>query len=150
MGIAMISILNGYNFKRNCDNVVLYSIESLACILGLQPYEIKEHYFLCVVDDCLAQGEYHLESIKNGELDLLLPVFNVAALIASLEREGFKIDEYQSKQVLVNMLETQSVITECFINAELRNNDYRDPIRKFNAPHVKDISQSISRKQADS
>lgn len=141
----MISILNGYDFKRNCDSVVLYSIESLACILGLQPYEIKEHYFLCVVDDCLSQGEYHLEKINNGELDLLLPVFNVAALIASLEREGFKIDEFQSKQIVKSMLETQSVIDECF-----SNQTYSDPIRKLNTPHVKDISQSISRKQGDS
>lgn len=140
----MIDIINGYEFKRNFKNVVVYPITSLSTILGLQPYEIKEHYFLCVLDDCLSQGEYHEEEIVNGKLEVYLPSYNLKYLIDSLNREGFKIDEYQSKTIVEKILETQRIVSECF---EMKSGspDYSDPIRKHNLPFVKPIGESISK-----
>lgn len=140
----MIDILNGYGFKRNFENVVVYPITSLSSVLGLQPYQIKEHYFLCVLDDCLAQGEYHNEEIVNGEIEVYLPPFNLKALIDSLKREGFDIDDFQSKSVLEKALETQEIVSECF-DMLCGTPNYKDPIRKHNLAHVKPICESISK-----
>lgn len=140
----MIDIINGYGFKRNFKNVVVYPISSLATVLGLQPYEIKEHYFLCVLDDCLLKGEHHEEEIVNGELEVYLPSYNLKYLIDSLNREGFKIDKYQSKAIVEKILETQNIVSECF-SMLCGTPNYSDPIRKHNLPFVKPICESISK-----
>lgn len=144
----MIDILNGYGFKRNNENVVVYPISHLAGVLGLHQHEVKEHYFHCVLDDCFAEGEFHQEEIINNEIEVYLPSFNLKYLIDSLKREGFKVDEFQSENIVNRMLETQRIVSECF---ELKNGfqDYRDPIRKFNPPFVKDIGESITKKPDD-
>ena len=140
----MIDIINGYEFKRNNKNVIVYPISQLAVVLGLVAHEVKEHYFYCVLDDCLAQGEIHSEEVINKEIELFLPVFNAKALIDSLIREGFNPDEFQSKNIIDRMLETQTIVSECF---DLKNGfqDYKDPIRKHSLPFVKDVKFSISR-----
>lgn len=148
MSITMIEIINGYAFKRNQKNEVVFPISHLSGILGLQPYEIKEHYFLCVLDDCLLQGETHSEEVVRGEIEIYLPVYNAKYLIESLAREGFEIDEFQSKNVIEKMLETQTVVSECF-NLDNGTPLYNDPIRKHNLPHVKSISESVSRHQVE-
>lgn len=140
----MIDIINAYEFKRNRDNTVVYPISTLAGILGLQPYLAKEHYFYCVIDECFAEGEFHTEEIVNGEIELHLSCFAIKALIDSLKREGFKIDEFQAENVLKKILETQSIVSECF-DSHNGFNDYKDPIRKINPPFVKSVSESISR-----
>lgn len=140
----MIDILNGYGFKRNFQNTVVYPITDLGSLLGLQPHEIKEHYFLCVLDDCLAQGEYHTEEVVNGNIEVYLPAYNAKYLIDSLIREGFKIDEFQSKNIIEKLLETQTIVSECF-DMKSGSPSYSDPIRKHNLPFVKDIGESISR-----
>ena len=144
----MIDILNGYDFKRNNDNVVVYPISTLSSVFGLQPHEIKEHYFYCVIDQCFAEGEFHTEEIVNNEIELYLPVYNIKALIDSLIREEFKINKEQSEFLIDRMLETQRIVSECF---DLKNGfqDYKDPIRKHDLPFVKEIHESISRKQED-
>lgn len=139
----MIDIINAYEFKRNRDNTVVYPISELAGILGLQPYLAKEHYFYCVIDECFAEGEFHTEKIVNGEIEVYLSCFAIKALIDSLKREGFKIDEFQAGNVLEKILETQSIVSECF-NSHNGFNDYKDPIRKINPPFVKDIKYSLS------
>ena len=140
----MIDILNGYGFKRNFENVVVYPISQLAGILDLPLHEVKEHYFHCVLDECMSKGELHSEEIVNGEIEVYLPPYNVKALIDSLLREGFKLDEFQRESILAKILETQRIVSDCF---ELRNgfSDYKDPIRKINPPFVKPISESISK-----
>lgn len=140
----MIDIINGYGFKRNFENVVVYPISQLAGVLGLPLHEVKEHYFHCVYDMCMANGELHSEEILNGEIEVYLPPYNVKELIDSLAREGFKLDEFQRESVVTKILETQSIVSDCF---ESKNgfSDYKDPIRKFNNPFVKPISESISK-----
>lgn len=144
MAIIMIDILNGYDFKRNNKNIVVYPISQLAGVLGLVQHEVKEHYFHCVLDDCLLQGELHTEEIVNNEIELYLPVYNLKYLIDSLIREGFKPDEFQSKNIVDRMLETQTIVSDCF---DLKNGfqDYKDPIRKHNLPFVKEIGSSVSK-----
>ncbi len=140
----MIDILNGYGFKRNFENVVVYPISQLAGVLGLPLHEVKEHYFHCVSDMCMAEGELHSEEIVNGEIEAYLPPYNVKALIDSLTREGFKLDEFQRESIVTKILETQSIVSDCF---ESKNgfSDYKDPIRKFGNPCVKPLSESISK-----
>ena len=140
----MIDIINGYGFKRNFENIVVYPISQLAGVLGLPLHEVKEHYFHCVSDMCMANGELHSEEILNGEIEVYLPSYNVKELIDSLAREGFKLDEFQRESVVTKILETQSIVSDCF---ESKNgfSDYKDPIRKFNNPCVKPISESISK-----
>ena len=140
----MIDIINGYSFKRNEKNTVLYAATQLAGVLCVAPHELKEHYFYCVLDQCLSEGEIHTEEIINNEIELFLPVYNAKSLIDSLIREGFKIDEFQSKNVIDKMLETQRIVSECF---DLKNGfqDYKDPIRKQDLPFVKPIGESISK-----
>ena len=140
----MIDILNGYDFKRNHKNVVVYPISQLAGILGIHHHEAKEHYFFCVSDDCLAQGETHTEEIINSEIELYLPVYNVKQLIDSLIREGFDIDQFQSKSVIEKMLETQSIVSDCF-DSKNGFQEYKDPIRKYDLPFIRDIKESISK-----
>ena len=140
----MIDIINGYDFKRNNKNVVVYPISQLAGVLQLIHHEVKEHYFYCVLDDCFAQGEFHTEEVINNEIELYLPVYNTKELIDSLIREGFNPDEFQSKNIIDRMLETQTIVSECF---DLKNGfqDYKDPIRKHGLPFVKDLGESISK-----
>lgn len=144
----MIDILNGYEFRRNRENVVTYKISSLATILGLQEHEIKEHYFYCVVDQCFSEGEMHTEEIVDNEIELHLPVYNVQQLIESLVREGFDIDNFQSENIVKYMLETQRIVSECF---DLKNGfqNYKDPIRKHGLAFVKEIKESISRNKEE-
>jgi len=144
----MISIINGYDFKRNNSNEIVYAASSLATILGLQPYLVKEHYFHCVADACYAEGEFHTEEVINGEVELYLGCFAVKELIDSLKRENFKIDEFQSENVLKYMLETQSVVSDCFVNQN-GFTQYLDPIRKINPPFVKDVCESITQRKDD-
>lgn len=144
----MIDIMNGYDFKRNKDNVVVYPISQLAMILGLQPHEIKEHYFYCVEDQCFSEGEFHSEEIINNEIELYLPPYSVKALIDSLNREGFEIDKFQSENVLAKMLETQDIVSDSF-DSKNGFQEYIDPIRKHNPPHVKSLKESISRNNKD-
>ena len=125
----MIDILNGYDFKRNNKNVVVYPISQLSGVLGLANHEVKEHYFHCILDSCFAQGEFHTEEVINNEIEVYLPVYNTKELIDSLIREGFKPDSFQAKNIIDRMLETQSLVSDCF---ELKNGfqDYKDPMRK--------------------
>ena len=139
----MIDILNGYGFKRNFKNVVVYPISVLATALNMQPFQVKEHYFLCVLDECLAQGEWHSEEIINGEIELYLPVYNTQVLLESLKREGFKVDEFQHESIIAKMLETQGIVSECF-DMMCGAPSYKDPIRKHNLPYVKPLCESIS------
>lgn len=90
------------------------------------------------------QGEWHTEEIVNNEIELYLPAFNMKALIDSLKREGFDVDEFQAKTIVDKMLETQRIVSECF---DLHNGfkDYKDPIRKHNLPFIKPIGESISK-----
>lgn len=140
----MIDILNGYGFKRNFENVVVYPISQLAGVLCLPLHEVKEHYFHCVSDMCMAKGELHSEEILNGEIEVYLPPYNVKELIDSLAREGFKLDEFQRESVVTKILETQRIVSDCF---ESKNGfqTYKDPIRKINHPFVKPVSESISK-----
>lgn len=140
----MIDIINGYGFKRNEKNEVVYPISHLSGILGLHPHEVKEHYFLCVLDDCLLQGEFHTEEVVRGEIEVYLPAYNAKYLIDSLVREGFKVDEFQSKNVIEKMLETQEIVSECF-NLDSGTPSYNDPIRKYGLPYVKEIGESVSK-----
>ena len=140
----MIDIINGYEFKRNNKNVIVYPISTLSSVLGLQPHEIKEHYFHCVIDQCFAEGEFHTEEIVNNEIELYLPVYNIKALIDSLIREEFKINKEQSEFLIDRMLETQTIVSECF-DSKNGFNYYKDPIRKHSLPFVKDVKFSISR-----
>lgn len=144
----MIDIINGYEFKRNRENVIVYKISSLASVLGLPLHEVKEHYFWCVLDDCTTKGEWHTEEVVNGEIELYLPVFNLKALIDSMKREGFNVDKFQSKMLIKNMLQTQELVSDMF---EVKNGfvNYSDPIRKYNLPFIKDIGESISKISSD-
>ena len=144
----MIDIINGYGFKRNFKNVVLYPISSLASVLNMQPYQVKEHYFLCVLDECMGQGEWHEEEIVNGEIELYLPVYNTQMLLDSLKREGFEVDEFQHESILEKMLETQRIVSECF-DMMCGTPSYSDPIRKYNFPYVKPLCESISKSSSN-
>jgi len=141
----MIDIINGYGFKRNFDNSVLYSLDNVASILSVQPYLIKEHYFHCVADRCFSEGEFHKEEITNGNLDIYIPCKSLGNLIDSLtfERiiEGNQVDDIM--RVLGKHVETQNIVSECF---DKFCYDYSDPIRKIN-DSLPPISDSISKHQ---
>lgn len=144
----MINILNGYDFQRNSENVVTYKISSLSTILGLKSHEVKEHYFHCIIDQCFGEGEFHYEEVVAGEIEVHLPPYNLKALIDSLKREGFNVDEFQSESVVNCMLETQRIVSECF---DLKNGfqEYKDPIRKHGLPFVNDFRESITKNKDD-
>lgn len=139
----MIDIINGYGFKRNFDNTILYSLDNVASILNVQPYLIKEHYFHCVADNCFAQGEFHKEQVFKGNIDIFIPCKSLGDLIDSLtfERiiEGSQVDDIM--RVLAKHVETQNLVSECF--SEFCYN-YTDPIRKIN-DSLPPISESISK-----
>lgn len=139
----MIDIINGYGFKRNFDNSVLYSLDNVASVLGVQPYLIKEHYFHCVADRCFSEGEFHKEEISNGNFDIYIPCKALGNLIDSLtfERiiEGSQVDDIM--RVLGKHVETQNIISECF---DKFCYDYTDPIRKIN-DSLPPIGDSISK-----
>ena len=96
----MIDILNGYGFKRNFENVVVYPISQLAGVLGLPLHEVKEHYFHCVLDECMSEGELHSEEIVNGEIEVYLP--KAQSYIDVLFKEKLLTEE--QKQFLISTI----------------------------------------------
>ena len=141
----MISIINGYDFKRNFDNSVYFPINSLASILNLQPYEIKEHFYFCVASDLHVRGDFQIEFIEHNELNIYLTSSMASHLIDSLKREGFDIDVPSSERFITKMLETERLVSEFFD----KDDYYSDPIRKIGSSSVKDISKSITRNSED-
>ena len=140
----MIDIINGYGFKRNFDNTVLISLSNVAFCLGVQPYLIKEHYYICVADRCFSEGEIHHEEIENSSVEAYIPCKSLEYLIESLKHENVAITDYDKQKaitlVLDKMIETQNIVSECFSRDCY---DYSDPVRKINSS-IPDISQSVS------
>ena len=136
----MIDIINGYGFKRNFNNSIYSSINAISSIIGLQPYQIKEHFYFCVASDCHARGDFQIESIEDGELNIYLDCASTEYLIESLKREGFEVDLISSERFMSRMLETQSLVSEFFD----KDDYYSDPIRKINK-NVPELSESISK-----
>ena len=140
----MIDIINGYGFKRNFDNTVLISLSSVAHNLGVQPYLIKEHYYICVADRCFSEGEFHREEIENSSLEAYIPCKSLEYLIESLKYEKVAITDGDKEKsitfVLEKMIETQSIVSDCF---NLDRYDYIDPVRKIN-PNLPSVSKSVS------
>lgn len=138
----MIDIINGYGFKRNHENTVLFQLSNLGSILNIQPYIIKEHYYACVHDDCLAEGEFPTETIEKSGLETYLPCASVHKMFMSMKYEGF-LDEDQVKQFLTlvdKQVETQNKVSEWF--DDLGN--YKDDIRKVN-DSIPDFIESITK-----
>ena len=139
----MIDIINGYGFKRNFDNSVLYSLDSVASVLEVQPYLIKEHYFHCVADRCFSEGEFHREEVIGSIIDVFIPCKSLGNLIDSLNFEkiieGEQVDNIM--RVLAKHVETQNIVSECF---DKFCYDYSDPIRKVN-DSLPPVSDSITR-----
>lgn len=139
----MIDIINGFGFKRNFDNSVLYSLDNVASVLEVQPYVIKEHYFHCVADRCFSEGEFHKEEVIGSIIDVFIPCKSLGNLIDSLtfERiiEGEQVDNIM--RVLAKHVETQNIVSECF---DKFCYDYSDPIRKVN-DSLPPVSDSITR-----
>lgn len=139
----MIDIINGYGFKRNFDNSVLYSLDNVASVLEVQPYLIKEHYFHCVADRCFSEGEFHKEEVIGSIIDVFIPCKSLGNLIDSLTFEkiieGEQVDNIM--RVLAKHVETQNIVSECF---DKFCYDYIDPIRKVN-DSLPPVSDSITR-----
>ena len=139
----MIDIINGYGFKRNFDNSVLYSLDNVASVLEVQPYLIKEHYFHCVADRCFSEGEFHREEVIGSIIDVFIPCKSLGNLIDSLNFEkiieGEQVDNIM--RVLAKHVETQNIVSECF---DKFCYDYSDPIRKVN-DSLPPVSDSITR-----
>lgn len=139
----MIDIINGYGFKRNFDNSVLYSLDNVASVLEVQPYLIKEHYFHCVADRCFSEGEFHKEEVIGSIIDVFIPCKSLGNLIDSLTFEkiieGEQVDNIM--RVLAKHVETQNIVSECF---DKFCYDYSDPIRKVN-DSLPPVSDSITR-----
>lgn len=140
----MIDIINGYGFKRNHDNTVFYSLSHFATVVGMQPYQIKEHYFNCVTDRAFSEGEFHIEQIENNGIEVFIPCKSTGYLIDSLVYE--KILTEQSKiddamRLLEKHIETQNVVAECF---DGHSYDYVDPLRKVN-DHLPPLKDSLSK-----
>lgn len=139
----MIDIINGYGFKRNFDNTVLYSLDNIASVLELPNYVIKEHYFHCVADRCFSEGEFHKEEVIGSIIDVYIPCKSLGNLIDSLTYEKI-INDDQVKdimRVLDKHIETQNIVSECFSSYAY---DYSDPIRKLN-DSLPPISESVSK-----
>lgn len=141
----MIDIINGYGFKRNHDNTVLISLSNVAYYLGVQPYLIKEHYYICVADRCFSDGEIHFEQVENHQIEAYIPCKSLEYLIDSLKHEKVAVTNYDEEKaitlVLDKMIETQNIVSECFNHDAY---DYRDPVRKINE-HLPPISESVSK-----
>ena len=139
----MIDIINGYGFKRNFDNSVLYSLDSVASVLEVQPYLIKEHYLHCIADRCFSEGEFHREEVIGSIIDVFIPCKSLGNLIDSLNFEkiieGEQVDNIM--RVLAKHVETQNIVSECF---DKFCYDYSDPIRKVN-DSLPPVSDSITR-----
>lgn len=139
----MIDIINGFGFKRNFDNSVLYSLDNVASVLEVQPYLIKEHYFHCVADRCFSEGEFHKEEVIGSTIDVFIPCKSLGNLIDSLTFEkiieGEQVDNIM--RVLAKHVETQNIVSECF---DKFCYDYSDPIRKVN-DSLPPVSDSITR-----
>lgn len=144
----MIDIINGYGFKRNHDNTVLYPLSHFSSIVDLQPYQVKEHYFHCVADKCFSEGEFHIEEIQNGSIEVFIPCKSLGYLIDSLTYEKIVTSDLQitnAMRLLDKHIETQNVVGECFGKYSY---DYKDSLRKINE-FLPPISESISRHDAD-
>lgn len=142
----MITIINGYGFKRNHDNTVLFQLSNIGSILNIQPYILKEHYYSCVNDDCLAEGELPIEEIDRGELNTYLPCKSVQKLFLSMQHEGFLDDDQVKffKMLIDKQTETQGMVSEWFDNF----GQYKDDIRKHN-PNVPEFIESVTRKNKE-
>lgn len=140
----MIDIINGYGFKRNHDNTVLFKLSDLGSVLNIQPYILKEHYYSCVNDDCLAEGEFPIEEISKGELNTYLPCKSVQKLFLSMQHEGFLQEEQIKyfKMLIDKQVDTQGLVSEWFNDF----GQYMDGIRKHN-PHIPPIIESITKKK---
>lgn len=145
----MIDIINGYGFKRNFNNTVLISLSNVAFYLGVQPYLIKEHYYICVADQCFAEGEIHHEEIEHSSVEAYIPCKSLEYLIDSLKREKVAITDYDKQKaitlVLDKMIETQNIVSECFSRDCY---DYIDPVRKINES-LPPVSSSVSNLRDD-
>ena len=145
----MIDIINGYGFKRNFDNTVLISLSNIAYHLGVQPYLIKEHYYICVADRCFSEGEIHHEEIENSSVEAYIPCKSLEYLIDSLKHEEVAITDCDKEKIITlvldKMVETQNIVSECFNNDCY---DYSDPVRKIN-PNLPDVSKSVSNVMED-
>lgn len=141
----MIDIINGYGFKRNFDNTVLISLSNVAYYLGVQPYLIKEHYYICVADRCFSEGEIHHEEVENSTIEAYIPCKSLEYLIDSLKYSKVAITDYDKQKaitlVLDKMVETQNIVSECF-NHDCY--DYADPVRKINTS-LPPVSDSVSK-----
>lgn len=145
----MIDIINGFGFKRNFDNTILISLDDVAYHLGVQPYLIKEHYYICVADRCFSEGEFHKEEIERSDIKVYIPCKSLEYLIDSLKHEKVAVTDYDKEKaitlVLDKMIETQNVVSECFNNDAY---DFSDPVRKIN-PDLPPISESVSKHEYD-
>lgn len=145
----MIDIINGYGFKRNFDNTVLFSLSNVASVLGVQPYLIKEHYYLCVADRCFSEGEIHIECVEGSCIEVYIPCKSLEYLIDSLKHEKVAVTDYDKEKVITlvldKMVETQDIVSECFNHDAY---DFSDPVRKIN-PDLPSISESVSKHKDD-
>lgn len=145
----MIDIINGYDFKRNFNNTVLISLSNVAHHLGVQPYLIKEHYYICVADRCYSEGEIHHEEIENSSVEAYIPCKSLEYLIDSLKHEKVAVTDYDKQKaitlVLDKMIETQGIVSDCF---DRDMYDYVDPIRKINES-LPPVSNSVSNLKDD-
>lgn len=145
----MIDIINDYGFKRNFDNTILISLDDVAYHLGVQPYLIKEHYYICVADRCFSEGEFHKEEIEQGDIKVYIPCKSLEYLIDSLKHEKVAVTDYDKQKaitlVLDQMVETQNIVSECFNHDAY---DFSDPVRKIN-PNLPPISESVSKHKDD-
>lgn len=145
----MIDILNGFDFKRNFDNTILISLDNVAYHLGVQPYLIKEHYYICVADRCFSEGEFHKEEIERGDIKVYIPCKSLEFLIESLKLEKVAVTDYDKQKaitlVLDKMVEAQNIVSECFSHDAY---DFSDPVRKINQ-NLPPISKSVSEVMCD-
>lgn len=143
----MIDIINGYGFKRNHDNTVLFALSHFASVVGLQPYQVKEHYFHCVADRCFSEGEFHTEQVERSEIEVYIPCKSLGNLIDSMTYEKILSENQvnEAMRLLAKHLETQNIVSDCF---EQHIYDYTDTVRKINE-HLPPIGESISKHKDD-
>lgn len=138
----MIDIINGFGFKRNHPNTILFSVSNLSSVTGMQRYQLKEHYFNCVMDDCFSEGEFHVENVENKQIEIYIPLYSVKHMLSSLTHEGF-MDEAKTAHynILIDaMVETQNITSDLFDS----NGYYSDFLRKIN-PRLPPMIESITR-----
>lgn len=86
------------------------------------------------------RGDFQIESIEDGELNIYIDSATTQYLIDSLDREGFNPDKPAADRLMTAMLETQALVADFFD----KDDYYADPIRKINTT-IPPLSDSISR-----